>query len=451
MVPREVYTLGAVQFDTRPLVKLQGELLAKREAKQKAEEEAIDKYVLGYAGKLTPTGVRTNDLSGFETRRKAWVDFALQNKSKIKTDPLVRAESDRLYNNALTYIQASKNEEEKGKPAKTMLFDPSKRSGLNTEALMSDISLHDLPLDDPNRKSIDYNAAWYRSPSFDFNKEFTEASKGQPKSFLRVVPNSQNKTLGTVATEEGWTPKSINAIADNFVRSVRDNPDKYEYYVRRAKKYTPAELADLNKELVDTGIIADDDNPLGVAYAEALRQAKSAIDVIQKPDTELAQQRGLKRAYASKSASSQTGQVDLTPYRDEGDSKDVSEIFQGVKVTGLPRGESMIAKKILYNKGRNEVTVTEWVGRDIEGNPTGEQKRTIPFNVFLQNIKTLNPQADFKYIETLPTAKLNAPAKEKEPAYSIKGKTYSQSQLLKMYTQDQINQALKAGTVKIKQ
>jgi len=275
MVPREVYTLGAVQFDTRPLVKLQGELLAKREAKQKAEEEAIDKYVLGYAGKLTPTGVRTNDLAGFETRRKSWVDFALQNKSKIKTDPLVRAESDRLYNNALAYIQASKNEEEKGKPAKTMLFDPSKRSGLNTEALMSDISLHDLPLDDPNRKSIDYNAAWYKSPSFDFNKEFTEASKGQPKSFLRVVPESQNKTLGTVLTEEGWTPKSINAIADNFVRSVRDNPDKYEYYVRRAKKYTPAELADLNKELVGTGIIADDDNPLGVAYAEALRQAKS--------------------------------------------------------------------------------------------------------------------------------------------------------------------------------
>lgn len=302
MVPREVYTLGAVQFDTRPLVKLQGELLAKREAKQKAEEEAIDKYVLGYAGKLTPTGVRTNDLSGFETRRKAWVDFALQNKSKIKTDPLVRAESDRLYNNALTYIQASKNEEEKGKPAKTMLFDPAKRSGLNTEALMSDISLHDLPLDDPNRKSIDYNAAWYRSPSFDFNKEFTEASKGQPKSFLRVVPNSQNKTLGTVATEEGWTPKSINAIADNFVRSVRDNPDKYEYYVRRVKKYTPAELTDLNKELIGTGIIADDDNPLGVAYAEALRQARSAIDIIPKPDTELAQQRGLQRASVARAA-----------------------------------------------------------------------------------------------------------------------------------------------------
>ena len=39
---------------------------------------------------------------------------------------------------------------------------------------------------------------------------------------------------------------------------------------------------------------------------------------------------------------------------------------------------------------------------------------------------------------------------KKEISYLIKGKTYKQSQLLSMYTQDQINQALKAGTVKIK-
>jgi len=44
-------------------------------------------------------------------------------------------------------------------------------------------------------------------------------------------------------------------------------------------------------------------------------------------------------------------------------------------------------------------------GRDLEGNPIGQQTRTIPYDVFLQNIKTLNPQTDFRYIETLPKAK----------------------------------------------
>lgn len=301
-IPREIYTLGAVGLDTSRLANLEGQILAKREAKRLAEQEAIDRYMMELGGKLTPTGVRTSDLPGFEARRKAWMDFGLKNKSKLKTDPLVRSEFDRLFNNTLSYTQASKNEEEKAKTAKTMLADPTKRQQLNTEALMADISLHDLPLDDPSRKSIDYNAAWYKPATFDFTKEFTEASKGQPKSFLRVVPGSRNTTLGTVATEEGWTPKSINAIADNFVRSVRDNPDKYEYYVRRAKTLTPAELTDLNKELVGIGIVADDDDPLAVAYADALRQARSAIDVIQKPDTELAQSRGLQRAAAARAA-----------------------------------------------------------------------------------------------------------------------------------------------------
>lgn len=301
-IPREIYTLGAVGLDTSRLANLEGQILAKREAKRLAEQEAIDRYMMELGGKLTPTGVRTSDLPGFEARRKAWMDFGLKNKSKLKTDLLVRSEFDRLFNNTLSYTQASKNEEEKAKTAKTMLADPTKRQQLNTEALMADISLHDLPLDDPSRKSIDYNAAWYKPATFDFTKEFTEASKGQPKSFLRVVPGSRNTTLGTVATEEGWTPKSINAIADNFARSVRDNPDKYEYYVRRAKTLTPAELTDLNKELVGIGIVADDDDPLAVAYADALRQARSAIDVIQKPDTELAQSRAMARSFAAKQA-----------------------------------------------------------------------------------------------------------------------------------------------------
>ena len=175
-IPREVFTLGAVQFDTSRLANLEGQILAKREAKRQAEQEAIDKYMMEQGGKLTPTGVRTDDLPGFEERRKAWVDFSLKNKSQIKSDPLIRAEADRLFNNTLAYIQASKNEEEKVKPAKTMLADPTKRNQLNTEAVISDIALHDLPLDNPNRKSIDYNAAWYRPASFDFNDEFAKAA-----------------------------------------------------------------------------------------------------------------------------------------------------------------------------------------------------------------------------------------------------------------------------------
>ena len=41
-IPREIFTLGAVQFSTQPLAQLQGQLLAKKAAK----EEALNKYFL---------------------------------------------------------------------------------------------------------------------------------------------------------------------------------------------------------------------------------------------------------------------------------------------------------------------------------------------------------------------------------------------------------------------
>ena len=39
-IPSNIYTLGAVQFNTQPLAALQGKLLAQKAAK----EEALDKY-----------------------------------------------------------------------------------------------------------------------------------------------------------------------------------------------------------------------------------------------------------------------------------------------------------------------------------------------------------------------------------------------------------------------
>ena len=42
MIPREIYTLGAVQLNTQPLAALQGQLLAKKAAR----DEAFNKWHL---------------------------------------------------------------------------------------------------------------------------------------------------------------------------------------------------------------------------------------------------------------------------------------------------------------------------------------------------------------------------------------------------------------------
>jgi hypothetical protein len=443
-IPREVFTLGAVQFDTSRLANLEGQILAKREAKRQAEQEAIDKYMMEQGGKLTPTGVRTDDLPGFEERRKAWVDFSLKNKSQIKSDPLIRAEADRLFNNTLAYIQASKNEEEKVKPAKTMLADPTKRNQLNTEAVIRDIALHDLPLDNPNRKSIDYNAAWYRPASFDFNDEFAKAAKNQPKSFLRVIPGSTNMITGNVETEQGWTPASIKAIANNFVRSVQDNSDKYEYYVRRAKQLTPAQLVELNKELTGTGLVADDDNPLAVAYAEAVQQAKSAIDVVEKADTELAQRRAITRASIRKSEE-KGEEVNFKNYDILGQytPTEKKSWLSGVSRFAPPPIQVVYKKDIssehfdlITNNGK--VNPIYDAGGDYfivrpDGDWEGEGGQIISAaSVARSNLDKTSLSEE----KRMP--------KKKENSYLINGTTYSEKELIKMgYTLDEIKPFLK--------
>lgn len=449
MVPisPQAYSAEAVIFDTKPLFDYAQKLDERRAKRALAEQEAVDKYVEQTQKNLTPTGMRSQDIPGFQKMQDEF--RSLSDQYKNTKDPIKRFQLQKKGDEMFLYIQKSKEEEKKAEPARTALANPENRKKLNVPKMMEALSVHDLPLDFqgvlalgiPQRRSIDPNATYFRETPFSFKENFDKAATGPGIKFSEISITSGGKVNKIT---EGFNESTIKSIASNFVDLVDADEDKKSYYTIRARDpqiYPSQKLAEYDKKVKEyfPDITVVDDDWRTIALAEAIKEAekRNAEKFENAPRISV--------STGGTSRSGAVGQIDLTPYRDEGDSKDVSEIFQGVKVTGLPKGESMIAKKILYNKGRNEVTVTEWVGRDIEGNPTGEQKRTIPFNVFLQNIKTLNPQADFKYIETLPTAKLNA------PAYSIKGKTYSQSQLLKMYTQDQINQALKAGTVKIKQ
>ena len=296
MIPKEIYTLGAVRLNSQRLAEIEGQLLAKREAKRAAEDEAINKYLTDQAGKLTPTGVRAIDLPGFEKRRRDWMQFSILNKDKIKKDPLTRMEADRLYNDALSWVQQSKAAEEEKKPAIDLVRNPNTRNKLNFERVASDISLHDLALDNPNRKKIDYNEAWYRNPEFDFNKEFKAAAEGQQKSFLRKIPGTLDPQLGTIQTEEGFLPTSITQIAKNFASSVNENLDKLNHYEIKVKNMGAEELVRLNAKLKPyfPNLQIDADHPLALAMAEAIERAESIKDVVPRED----------KAYASRLISS---------------------------------------------------------------------------------------------------------------------------------------------------
>jgi len=214
-------------------------------------------------------------------------------------------EADRLYNDALAWQQQSKDATGERTPAIDLIRNPNTRNQLNFERVAADITLHDLSLDDPNRKKIDYNASWYKAPSFDFNKEFKVAAEGQQKAFLRKIPGTLDTQLGTIQTEEGFLPESIKQIARNFARSVIEDPNKLDYYERKSKSASADELIKLNAILkpyfpkLEVAL----DQPEALAMAEAIERAQSIKDVVPRED----------KAYSSRLISSrQQGSSDKT-------------------------------------------------------------------------------------------------------------------------------------------
>jgi len=104
MIPREVYTLGAVRFDARPIAQLQGQLLAKKAAK----EEALDKYFQDLKMKINPAGMRTQDVPGFNQKLTNWISSGIANKSAIAKGGLAQQEHLLKYQELLNDVEQSK-------------------------------------------------------------------------------------------------------------------------------------------------------------------------------------------------------------------------------------------------------------------------------------------------------------------------------------------------------
>lgn len=101
------------------------------------------------------------------------------------------------------------------------------------------------------------------------------------------------------------------------------------------------------------------------------------------------------------SSKKETPPWDLTEYPDTGDGgKNLTVPFQGYVVTAIGNNK-LLAKNVIYYPQTKQFKVTEYTGRDTEGNPTGEKTSIIKASTFRQNIKGNNPQADMKEFDAL--------------------------------------------------
>ncbi len=83
--------------------------------------------------------------------------------------------------------------------------------------------------------------------------------------------------------------------------------------------------------------------------------------------------------------------INLSQYGTKGDYYNVTKLAPGIKVTGLPTGQTYAATEILFNPDTKEVEYT-----DVQGN-----KEKVDFDTFRQNIATINTGVDLSFIDRL--------------------------------------------------
>lgn len=299
-LPSNIYTLGAVQFNTQPLATLEGNILAKREARRQAEQDAITKYVDSSTQRVTPAGVRVGDLPEYFKQVDEWKKMG---QSLTPNDKEGRLAFDQKGQKILGFIEASKAEQKKAEPLVATLADPVKSREVNVKRAMDALHQHDLPLNDPNRKSLDYSESYFNPPVYDFDKDYKEVFSSFKPSKLETIKNSTDPKTGKLKIREGLTDDAIKQGAENFVFKVKNNPTSLDFYERLSDNMDAKEMANLapyvHKYFPDLQV--DADHPLAIAAGLAIKQAEVKT-IRDEDDAELAHRRGLERAYASRSA-----------------------------------------------------------------------------------------------------------------------------------------------------
>jgi len=424
-----MFTGGAVVFNSNPTVQFQAQQLAKKQAK----EEALNKYFDDQLKSINTEGLRQQDLRDVEGKgrgildridnlRKTWVE----NKESILKGGDARLKIDMELQDIRSQIGQAKAAgtffNELGKARLDGKYDPD-------EDEMKILDHVTKPVYDPNYRKQDGTPYGWADvapvvPEFDAKKQneywgaVTSGLKpGVVYDYDKAKVNKQTGQL-IVPAKEAYSPGQVKAIAERAGGLAMNDKSAKKHYNKILDNPTSEEWERLNKayqSVFGTDKMATTEEQL--AEADAIIKGSVPAKEWNDKDIDYAQRladRRLEAAYrsaliASRGGGKEQGKTwDLSEYPTTSEGgKDLTVPFQGYVVTAIGN-DKLLAKNVVYYPDKKEFKVTEYVGRDASGNPTGEKVSRIRASTFRQNIKGNNPQADMKEFDAL----INTPYSE---------------------------------------
>lgn len=424
-----MFTGGAVVFNSNPTVQFQAQQLAKKQAK----EEALNKYFDDQLKSLNTEGIRKHDLvdpegkgRGIVDKINAWQKKWMENKDGILRGGQPKMQSDMELQDIRRQIAEAK--------AAGSFFNDLGKARAKGEYNPDEDELQILdkvtkPIYDPESKKADGTPYGWGDvapvvPEFDAKKQneyWLASTKGlQPgKQYDYDKLTINNKTgQAVVPFKEMYSPGQVKAIAEQAGEIAMNDKSVKKHYNKILDNPTSEEWEKLNKAYQSVfGTDKFVSTPEQAAQADAIIRASVPTKEGQEQEVNYSQMlsdRKMMAAFnsaliASRGGGKEQGKTwDLSEYPTTSEGgKDLTVPFQGYVVTAIGN-DKLLAKNVVYYPDKKEFKVTEYVGRDASGNPTGEKVSRIRASTFRQNIKGNNPQADMKEFDAL----INTPYSE---------------------------------------
>jgi len=456
MVPisPQVYSAEAVVFDTKPLFDYAQKLEERRAKRALAEQEAVENYLKELPKSINPAGMAVNDIPDFLAMQKEFRQ--LSNKYKSTKNPLDKIAVENKADEMLLHVSKSKDKVKKSEQPTATLADPNKKGKVDFTKLSSALDFHNLPIKDPNRKEITSLSPYFFPEQYDEVSTFNQAAKGVDKSQFPTTIVGKDKIIPIAYGDD-----AIRLIGENYVKLVSINPEAVSYYTGKLKNLPSDKIAEAVARVKKyyPKLDIDDDSPSLIMLSDAISTAEKvkSQDIQNAPRISVSTGGVSEKApldfYSQLLSAWKPYKIATQPYEFEKGRKGLplnkienadlqSLLIQ--KAEKLRPDIKTFSQKNIYLKRFPDYSIHLIHIRGEKDIDLGKISKT-DVNIPLQPSSGLRVQAGME--AELPEM---TPQKEKEPSYLIKGKTYKQSQLLSMYTQDQINEALKAGTVKIK-
>lgn len=252
-----LYTGGAVKLDSSP----QTNFLIQSLAKKQAQQQALDQYYRNVQERLSDKEVRPQDAEGFQNRLSGMQDYFLTHKKDILGGNIkANSEYNQRYRDAMSYAQNSKLA-----ASQSLLYAQNHFSGKvqpNSNDFNIVLPAMEAPLDDPKHYKDDGRTQPYNINDLSFSqpplnektymqgvmlgKKQSVYPVGSPENIggWRMRQNYESgygddvlKEMGNTAMEHYMTNKQVQTTATNLFDQLDDAPNLKNNLNDTFKKY----------------------------------------------------------------------------------------------------------------------------------------------------------------------------------------------------------------------